>query len=57
MALIWISEVMSEVCYGINFLIMFFKLKTSNTNDFKKIRYQTHCCQKYSYFDVYVTYT
>jgi glycyl-tRNA synthetase alpha subunit len=57
MALIWLSEVLSEVCYGINFLVMFFKLETSNTNDFKKIRYQTHCCQKLSYFDVYVTNT
>jgi hypothetical protein len=34
---------------------MFFNLETSNTGDFKKIRYQTHCCQKRSYFDVYVT--
>jgi len=36
MALIWLSEVLSEVYYGINFLVMFLKLETSNTNDFKK---------------------
>jgi hypothetical protein len=57
MSLIWLSEVLSEVYYGINFLIMFFRLETSNTNDFKKIRYQTHCCQELSYIDVYVTNT
>ena len=57
MALIWLSEVISEVYYGINFLVIFFKLETSNTNDFMKIRFQTHCCQKLSYFNVYVTNT
>jgi hypothetical protein len=57
MALIWLSEVLSEVYCGINFLVTFFKLETTSTNDFKKVRYQTHCCQKRFYLDVYVTNT